>query len=108
MVAFDLLIPVLTQRERTETDRADDQPEYGLLSALADTMDAPGPVWGSRGRGFKSRRPDHEVAGQGPLHQHGEVASRSFDRTLTAGFCGILRHVAFTKSGERHIPAVPQ
>ena len=36
------------------------------------------------------------------------MASRSFDRTLTAGFCGILRHVAFTKSDERHIPAVPQ
>jgi hypothetical protein len=38
----------------------------------------------------------------------GEVASRSFDRTLTAGFGGILRHVAFTKSGERHILAERQ
>jgi hypothetical protein len=34
-----------------------------------------------------------------------EVASRSFDRTLTAGFGGILRHVTLVKSGERHIMA---
>ena len=29
------------------------------------------------------------------------MASRSFDRTLTAGLCGILRHFAFTKCGNR-------
>ena len=59
--------------------------------------------WGSRGRRFKSGRPDHCLAGQRPLRQVGEVASRSFDRTLTAGFGGILRHATFMKSGERHI-----
>ena len=59
--------------------------------------------WGSRGRRFKSGRPDHCVAGQRPFRRVGEVASRSFDRTLTAGFGGILRHVAFTKCGGRHI-----
>jgi hypothetical protein len=60
-------------------------------------------AWGSRGRRFKSGRPDHCLAGQRPLRRVGEVASRSFDRRLTAGFSGILRHAAFMKSGERHI-----
>ena len=48
-------------------------------------------AWGSRGRRFKSGRPDHCLAGQRPLRRVREVASRSFDRTLTAGFGGILR-----------------
>ena len=61
--------------------------------------------WGSRGRRFKSGRPDQEVPGQRPLCRFGEVASRSFDRTLTAGFGGILRHVASTKCVEPHILA---
>jgi len=61
--------------------------------------------WGLRGRRFKSGRPDHCIAGQRPLCRVGEVASRSFDRMLTAGFGGILRHVAFTRCGGRHIPA---
>ena len=47
-----------------------------------------------------------------PLHCRSEATLLSrqgglkiFDRTLPAGFGGILRHVTFVKSGERHIMA---
>jgi hypothetical protein len=53
-------------------------------------------AWGSRGRRFKSGRPDHCIAGQRPLCRGGKVASRSFDRTLTAGF---LQHSSVCDPG---------
>jgi hypothetical protein len=60
-----------------------------------DRRETPSPTfWGSRGRRFKSGRPDHCLADQRSLCRDGKVASRSFDRTLTAAFaafCGMLR-----------------
>jgi hypothetical protein len=57
---------------------------------------------GVKGSPVQIRPSRPEAAGQRPFHRAGEVASRSFDRTLTAGFSGISRHPWFKICGGCH------
>jgi hypothetical protein len=64
------------------------------------------PCLGVKGSRVQIPPSRHGTAGQRPFHRIGGVASRSFDRTLTAGFGGILRHVPLAECDGRHTPAV--
>ena len=66
----------------------------------------PFPCLGVKGSRVQIQPSRHGRAVRRPFHRTGGVASRSFDRTLTAGFCGIPRQLVFNKCGARHSAAV--
>ena len=89
---------------RTERPSADIGRMLTCTYGMRWTGWTPGMRLGVKGSRVQIPPSRPEDAGQRPLHQPGEVATRSFDRTLTAGYGGILRYLVDTGCGERHTP----